>query len=156
MPITVHIGNRESKETGERFYNGVDLIPNRPLYLYGSAYPGGRMLNGGPNASNPAFIVAPGVAQGNAPRNLVRGFNAVQANIAMQRQFPIHDSLNLQFRAETFNVVNHPNFGYVDPFITDALFGQPTEMLNQSFGVTGPLHQQGGPRSIQFSLKLNF
>lgn len=156
FPVTL-FGNLFSDPiTGERYYNGVDLIPNRPLYLYGSAYPGGRMLNGGPNASNPALTAASGMTQGNAPRNLVRGFNAVQANFAIQRQFPIHDSLSLQFRGETFNVINHPNFGYVDPFITDALFGQPTEMLNQSFGATGSLYQQGGPRSIQFSLKLNF
>ncbi len=114
------------------------------------------MLNGGPSANNPAFTVPSGTTQGNAPRNAVRGLGAAQANIAMQRQFPIYDRLNLQFRAETFNIVNHPNFGYVDPFITDALFGRSIEMLNQSFGSTGALYQQGGPRSVQFALKLAF
>ncbi len=86
----------------------------------------------------------------------MRVFNAVQTNIAAQREFPIHDRLKLQFRAETFNLVNHPNFGYIDPFISDALFGQSIEMLNQSFGATGSLYQQGGPRSVQFELRLAF
>lgn len=156
FPITLFGNLFSDPVTGERSYNGVDLIPNRPLYLYGSEYPGGRMLNGGPSASNPAFSIPSGTTQGNAPRNLVRGFGAIQANIAVQREFPIHDHLNLQFRAETFNIVNHPNFGYVDPFITDALFGRSIEMLNQSFGSTGALYQQGGPRSVQFALKLTF
>lgn len=155
-PVTLFGNLFSDPVTGERSYNGVDLIPNRPLYLHGSGYPGGRMLNGGPTVADPAFRAPSGLAQGDAPRNLVRGFNAVQENIAVQREFPIHDRLKLQFRAETFNLVNHPNFGYIDPFISDALFGQSIEMLNQSFGATGSLYQQGGPRSVQFELRLAF
>jgi TonB dependent receptor len=142
--------------TGARYYNGVDLIPNRPRYLYGSEYPGGRMINGGPNAINSAFVLPDGDAPGNAPRNLVRGFNAVQINAAIRREMPIYDRLKIQLRAETFNVLNHPNFGYIDPSLSDNLFGRSTKMLNQSFGPTGSLYQQGGPRSIQFSFKAIF
>src|SRR5882757_7440459 len=67
-----------------------------------------------------------------------------------------NDRLTVQLQAETFNVLNHPNFGYIDPSLSDALFGQSTKMLNQSFGATGSLYQQGGPRSVQFSLKFLF
>ncbi|MEA2540766.1 MAG: hypothetical protein QOH35_2132, partial [Acidobacteriaceae bacterium] len=35
-------------------------------------------------------------------------------------------------------------------------FGQPTKMLDQSFGNSGALYNQGGPRAIQLSLKLVF
>jgi hypothetical protein len=142
--------------TGARYYNGVDLIPNRPSYLYGSEYPGGRMINGGPNTINSAFELPDGDTPGNAPRNLVRGFNAVQMNAAIRREMPIYDRLKVQFRAETFNILNHPNFGYIDPSLSDSLFGRSTKMLNQSFGPTGSLYQQGGPRSIQFSFKAIF
>jgi hypothetical protein len=62
----------------------------------------------------------------------------------------------MQLRLETFNLFNHPDLGYVDPHLTDELFGQSTLMLNQSFGPTGSLYQQGGPRSIQFMLRLTF
>lgn len=141
---------------GARYYNGVDLIPNRPLYLHGPEYPGGRMINGGPNAANPAFMLPDGAAPGNAPRNMVRGFNAIQANIAIRREMPIFDRLKIQLQAETFNVLNHPNFGYIDPSLSDTLFGRSTKMLNQSFGPTGSLYQQGGPRSIQLSFKMIF
>jgi hypothetical protein len=142
--------------TGSRYYSSVDLIPNRPLYLPASQYPGRRILNGGLSAANPAFRLPVGNDQGDAPRNFIRGFNAVQVNFAARREIHLHEGLNLQVRGEVFNITNHPNFGYVDSYITNALFGKATRMLNQSFGSTGALYQQGGPRSIQFELKLAF
>jgi hypothetical protein len=156
FPVTL-LGNLfTDPATGDRFYNGVDLIPNRPLYIHGSEYAGGRIINGGPNAVNPAFSLPDGIEQGNAPRNFVRGFNAVQTNVALRREMPIHDRIAVQLQAESFNVLNHPNFGYIDPSLSDVQFGQSTKMLNQSFGPAGSLYQQGGPRSVQFSLKFVF
>ena len=142
--------------TGNTYDSGVDLIPNRPYYLHGNGFPGGRIFNGGVNAVNPAFALPQGNAQGDAPRNLVRGFGASQENIGVRRVFHLHESLNLQVGAEMFNVTNHPNFGYVDPYLPDLLFGQPTKLLNQSFGTTGSIYQQGGPRSMQLSLRVVF
>jgi hypothetical protein len=86
----------------------------------------------------------------------VRGFGAWQINLAVRREFPIHDKVRLQFRAEAFNVLNHPNFGQIDPTIGDLLFGQATQMLNQSLATLGSQYQQGGPRSMQFALRLTF
>ena len=142
--------------TGNTYFSGVDLIPKRPLYLQGQSYPGGRIFNGGPSALDPAFRLPQGNEQGNAPRNLLRGFPASQENVAVRRSFHVHDSTNLQIGVEMFNVGNHPNFGYIDPHLPDLLFGQSTKLLNQSFGTTGSLYQQGGPRSMQISLKLVF
>lgn len=141
---------------GNTYYSGVNLIPNRPLYLNSSAYPGHRMFNGGPDAANPAFSLPDGASQGNAPRNFLRGFPAVEVNAALRQDFHLYERLNLQFKAETFNLLNHPSFGYIDPYLTDLLFGQATKMLNQSFGASGSLYEQGGPRSIQLSLKFIF
>lgn len=142
--------------TGNRYYSGVDLIPGRPLYLYGPQFPGGRMINGGPNASSPAFTLPSSSDAGNAPRNLLRGFGASQINLAVRREFPLRAGANLQFRVDAFNVLNHPQFGYTDPVLTDALFGQATLMLNQSFGSTGSLYEPGEPRSLQLALRLHF
>jgi Carboxypeptidase regulatory-like domain/TonB-dependent Receptor Plug Domain len=156
FPVTL-LGNLFSDPlTGSKYYSSVNLIPDRPMYLYGSEFPGGRMLNGGPNAVNPAFSLPDATDYGNAPRNSLRGFDAVQMNVAARREIHLYDRLNMQFRAETFNILNHPNFGYIDPALTDALFGQSTKILNQSFGATGSLYQQGGPRSLQFELRLTF
>jgi hypothetical protein len=93
---------------------------------------------------------------GNAPRNFVRGFGLDQLNLAVRREFALPATLHLQFRAETFNLLNHPNFGFINPTLTNAQFGQATKMLNQSLGTLGAQYQEGGPRSMQFALKLIF
>jgi hypothetical protein len=127
------------------------LLRLQKIYLHGSQYPGGRALN-------PAAFELPtdpnGV--GAAPRNFVRGFGATQVNLAARREFKIVDHTRLQFRAEAFNILNHPNFGYVDPYLTSATFGVATRMLNQSLETVASQYQQGGPRSMQFALKILF
>jgi len=73
------------------------------------------------------------------------------------RQFPLwSENRRLEFRAETFNLFNRPNFGYVDPSYTSATFGQATKMLNASLATVASQYQQGGARSMQFALKLVF
>ncbi|MGD0894187.1 MAG: TonB-dependent receptor [Terracidiphilus sp.] len=156
FPVTP-LGNLFSDPaTGNRYFSGVDRIPNRPLYLYGSQYPGGRTLNGGPYAPNPAFVLPDIGSAGNAPRNMLRGFGDNQINIAVRREIPLAYGFAVQLRAEAYNLFNHPNFGYIDPSLTDALFGQSTLMLNQSFGPSGSLYEPGSPRSLQVSFRLHF
>ncbi len=147
-----------------------DLVPGQPLYLYGSKYPGGKALN--PAAfTDPPFdptTMVP-LRQGSVPRNFLRGFGAVQWDFAVHREFPIHESLKLDFRAEMFNLLNHPNFAspsgaFLSPqFGGPAGFGLSTQLLNQGLGGgTGgngglsSLYQVGGPRSAQFALKFEF
>ncbi len=133
-----------------------DIVPNQPFYLYGSGYPGGKALN-------PAAFTAPptGMA-GDFPRNSLRGFGATQVDLAVRRQFNIHENWNLQFRAELFNVFNHPNFATVDGNIFSPTFGLATQTLATSLAGSGnggglsSLYNLGGPRSIQLALKLNF
>ena len=129
---------------------GLDQIPNQPAYVYGAQYPGGRAINPA------AFALPPDGQYGNAGRNRLVGFGAWQMDFAVRREFPIHERLRVQFRAEAFNVFNHPNFGYVDRFFADPTFGQATATLSQSLGGLSPLFQMGGPRSMQFALKMNF
>ena len=142
--------------TGRPYYSGVDLIPGRPLYLRGPQYPGRQIFNGGANATNPAFSLPGLTEQGDAPRNLVRGFGEVQGNLAVRQNYHLRDEWNMQLKVETFNVFNHPNFGYIDPSFSDLYFGQATKMLNQSFGAAGSHYNEGGPRGIQLSLRLTF
>ncbi len=154
-----------------------DLVPGVPLYLYGPQYPGGKAFNNtlatgacpdgsdriGPFCSPPSDVNGNAVRQGNLGRNALRAFGATQWDFAVHRDFPIHESLKLQFRAEMFNVLNHPNFGPPDGNLSDSQFGLSTQMLGQSLGGQNsnnggftPLYQIGGPRSIQLALKLIF
>ncbi len=150
FPITLEGNLLTDPGTGSQYYSGLNLVPGVSIYLYGSGYPGGRSLNSG------AFSLPSGTNVGNAPRNFVRGFGESQINFAMRREFVLHDQVALQFRAEAFNLLNHPNFGVVDYIYTDATFGQALQMLNQSLSTVASQYQQGGPRSMQFALKLVF
>ncbi|MDR3742154.1 MAG: TonB-dependent receptor [Terracidiphilus sp.] len=142
--------------TGERYYSAVNRISERPLYRYGAQYPGGRAFNGGPDASDSAFALPPVSDPGNAPRNMVRDFSYSQINAALAKDFHFTRRINLHLRAEAFNLFNHQGFGFIDPVLGNQLFGQATLLLNQSLGTDGPLFQPGGPRSIQFSTKIQF
>jgi hypothetical protein len=162
-----------------------DVVAGLPLYLYGPQYPGGKVINntlgavagGCPDGSQSAGPFCPPpldpitglpTRQGNLPRNALRGFGAAQWDFAVHREFRLYESLKLEFRAELFNVLNHPNFGppvgdLQTPFAINPQFGQSTQMLGRSLaggqlgnGAFDPLYQLGGPRSIQLGLKLVF
>jgi len=149
-----------------------DVVPGIPLYLYGPQYPGGKILNNTPNAGGPGcvgpFCPPPTdvngnpLRQGNLGRNALRGFPAAQWDFAIHREFPLHESVKLQFRAEMFNVLNHPNFAPPVADLSQPNFGLATQTLNQYLGGNlgaggfNSLYQIGGPRSVQFALKLMF
>jgi hypothetical protein len=149
FPVSLQ-GNTISLPNGQYGYSGLNLVPNVPAYLQVPGIAGNRLIN-------PAAFALPATNQrGNAPSNFVRGFGESQIDLAVHRTVPIVERLNLQFRAEAFNVLNHPNFGYIVPTYGNVQFGQATQMLNQSLGGLSALYQQGGSRSMQFALKLVF
>jgi hypothetical protein len=160
FPISLFGPQFTDPATGNNENAGIDLVPGVPIYLYGSQYPGGRAININAFASPPGcpgfFCTGPPTAFGNAPRNFLRGFGAWQMDLAVRREFPIYEGLKLQFRADAFNIFNHPNFGTIDSGLFDPMFGQATATLAQSLGVLSPIYQNGGPRSMQFALKLMF
>jgi hypothetical protein len=140
--------------SGELNYNGKNP------YVYKTGTPGGRQID--PTIFS---VTTSTYGIGNAPRNFLRGFGEIQASTAVQRDFPIYDRLQLQFRAEAFNVANHPNFGTISTTCgtstagatcNSPIMGQATNTLSASLGGLSSLYQQGGPRSLQFMLKLQF
>jgi len=143
-------------EAGTEIYPRPNVVPGQPLELFSSQYPGGKIFN------KAAFTPAPTGEQGDFGRNVLRGFGATQADVAFQRQFSFTEQLNLRFRAEFFNIFNHPNFGPPNNSLPSPLFGHSTQTLASSLGSGGanggfnPLYQIGGPRSIQLALKLAF
>jgi hypothetical protein len=144
------------------FAGGIDLYPRPnlnpgvPLVLHGSKYPGGKIFN------SAAFSEPTPGTQGNFGRNVLRGFGATQADVALQRQFHLTEKIGLRFRSEFFNIFNHPNFGNPNNDLTSPLFGHSTQTLASSLGSGGanggfsPIYQIGGPRSIQLAVKLQF
>ena len=80
------------------------------------------MLNGGPKVADGAFRLPVGSLQGNASRNIARGFEAQQVSLSLRRDIHLYKSLGLQVRGDVFNVSNSPDFGYVVANLGDQLF----------------------------------
>lgn len=133
-----------------------DVNPGVPLELFGPQYPGGKIFN------RAAFSATSNGQQGNLGRNVLRGFGASQADIALQREFRPTEHVTVRLRVECFNVFNQANFGSPDNDLTTTTFGYATRTLANSLGAGGanggfsPLYQIGGPRSIQLAARLQF
>jgi hypothetical protein len=82
-------------------------------------------------------------AYGNAGRNILRGDGLKNLDFGLFRHFPISERVGLQFRAETFNIANHTNFGLPVNDASSSSFGQVTLTSTSS-------------RDVQFGLKLLF
>jgi hypothetical protein len=129
-------------------------VPNTPMYLYGSQYLGGRIINY--NAFTPTN--GGGNVDGDAGRNSARGFDSVQEDLTLRRDFPFTERVGLQFRVEAYNIFNHPIYGDIYNQLADgaALFGQTYDTESTQLGGLSSLYQVGGPRSMQVALKLHF
>jgi hypothetical protein len=118
------------------------------VYLGSAAYGGNACASVTPCKSylNPnAFAVNPAGTFGDTQKGQFSGPQYSDWDVSLIRYFPLHEQLNLQFRAEYFDVLNHTNFS--DPTTTY------TSGSSSSFGrITGA----NDPRIAQLSLKLQF
>ncbi|HJX91955.1 MAG TPA: TonB-dependent receptor, partial [Pyrinomonadaceae bacterium] len=133
-----------------------NLVPGVPIYLDDQTVAGGRRIN------RNAFVAPLPNQQGTLGRNSLRGFPVSQLDFSLRRQVQVSERYRLQFRADFFNVFNHPIFADPNRQLEDPTFGQSLQMLGRSLGSGGieggfsPLYQVGGPRSIQLGVKLQF
>jgi len=129
----------------------ADRVVGQPVWLPNPQMPGGRSLNPA------AFAVPAAGQQGSEGRNDIVGFGLVQVDLSLARQFFLTERIHLQFRTDAFNLLNHPNFTNPLALIgSDPRYLESQSMLNQGLGGLNPLFQEGGPRSLQLSLKLSF
>ncbi len=146
------------------FYTGA------PLFTGNSSWPNGNF--------NPAAFDAqfnngkwgdPSTL-GDVGRNSMRGPGFVQWDFSLMKNFAITEGSHLQFRADFFNILNHPNFANPDGGICTAVtYGNGTTVpasctVNTHFGtstqtvsdVAGGAVGNGTARQAQFSLKFIF
>jgi hypothetical protein len=106
---------------------------------------------GNPHISNPsamewfntaAFAVAPYGTFGNAGRNILDGPGLATVNFSIVKNTRVTERLNVQFRAEFFNLLNRTNFNLPDNFVGSPTFGQITSAQD--------------PRRTQLALKFLF
>ncbi len=128
-----------------------DRVSGQPLWISDSSAGGGKRLN------PEAFSIPSSGQQGTEPRNDIPGFGLTQVDVSLVRKIAIRDRVNVQFRTDALNVLNHPNFQNPHAYVgVGNTYLQSTSMLNKGLGGLNPLFQQGGPRSLQLSLRVSF
>jgi hypothetical protein len=90
-----------------------------------------------------AFTVPAPFTYGNSARNLLFGPGYFNWDAAVFKQFRLADDIRLDFRAEVFNILNHPNFGL------------PASNISVPATV-GRITSASDARNVQFALKLIF
>jgi Carboxypeptidase regulatory-like domain/TonB dependent receptor len=91
-----------------------------------------------------AFAPQPANQIGNVGRNTMFGPPLRNLDFSLLKDFAPVERIKLQFRAEIFNILNHPNFGVPGNSLGNATFGVISDTANAL------------PRNIQFALKLIF
>ena len=134
----------------------VALLPefnnsNTGRSILGFGYNDRPNLLGDPKLSDPspdlwfnkaAFVLPTFGSFGNAGRNILEGPGYQNINLSLLKNMVLTEGWDLQFRVETFNLFNHPNFDLPDNF-----WGSPT---------FGQILSAQSPRHIQFGIKVLF
>lgn len=95
-------------------------------------------------AFNPAAFANPAAGKfGNSTRNILRNPGAQQWDIALFKNFVLGGRHRLQFRAEAFNFINHPNLSGPNGDITSPNFGRI-------------ITKDGSRRDVQLALRYTF
>jgi hypothetical protein len=119
-----------------------NLVPGVPIYAVN------QTIN---NWFNPAAFAAPAKGTwGNLGRYIGRGPGYYEIDTALQKRFPIGEKFGLNFRAEAFNLFNHPIYANPSGNLSSSAFGTISSILNT--GAVGT----GTPRRVEFAMRLDF
>ncbi len=114
-------------------------------------------------AQGSSIMIPPPLGQfGNMGRNEFQDSGFKNFDFSVAKNFHFGERFHLQFRAEFFNILNHPNFanpyggqngfGLNDPSVRPFGCGCATPDI----AAANPAVGSGGPRSIQLGAKFNF
>jgi hypothetical protein len=92
---------------------------------------------------------------GTCGRNSLRGPGFKQWDANLIKMTKLTERMNLQFRWEVFNVINHPNFGPLPSVTSPVGSGDFATIISTPDGLN-PGVAQGSPRAMQFGVKLLF
>ncbi len=132
-----------------RVFTGTGSNAGRPNVVAGcDLYSGFQRLSAWFNTG--CFALQPLGTYGNAGRDTIIGPNLWDLDNSLTKDFKPSERVTIQFRAEAFNIMNHPSF---------QLLGTNTQIfagagLNASAGKIQATNSQ--PRQVQLALKLLF
>jgi hypothetical protein len=118
--------NQRAERTGAHPYSGTGFHQNANSWL-----------------NKAAFAAPAAYTFGNESKNDLVGPAFKNVDLNASKNFPLFEDVNLQFRAELFNIFNHTNYGIPDHSVQDAAFGKI-------------LTAAAAGREVQFAFKIIF
>jgi Carboxypeptidase regulatory-like domain len=147
LPTTITLSRSASAlPDGINSSQRPDVVPGQPLY------PANQTAT---LWLNPYAFTTPANGKwGNAGRNILRVPGIWQADVSLEKRFPVTERIAVSFRADVFNVFNKSQLGKPNAKWTDPAQGT-------TYGqITGPYTTSaigtGTPRQMQFMLRLAF
>ena len=139
FPVTIRQSSNPNSSVVGNAVQRPNLVPGVPLGTSGSLY---KRLSGYINPA--AFTNSAALTFGDAPRTLpLRGPAFENWDIALFKNVQVRDRVNVQFRAETFNTFNTPEFNGPNTSFGSSSFGQITSDANF-------------PRYLQLGLRVSY
>lgn len=145
-----------------RHYTASSRLDPAGLGTFGPTYSGSRPdivgdpQQGAPNSVNKWFnttafsqVPAGQIRPGNEPRGTIVGPSYARWDSSLFKNTKLSERVNLQFRAEAFNVLNHTNFGIGSP-------GSAFQSLRLGSSLFGKIANAYEARQLQLALKLLF
>jgi hypothetical protein len=147
-PFTVQVSG-DFSQADEQNVLGSGLPTDRPNLTGSAFYPSNQTPNQWVLRS--AFTAPSPYTFGNAGRNILTGPGLISWNFALTRKFQFKEARALEFRAEVYNLLNHPNFDIPVRDLASPNFGQILNTLPPTSGPTAG--GAGDPRQVQFGLR---
>jgi hypothetical protein len=138
MPVTIGGNNSFLNAAGSS--QVADVVPGVNPRLNAN-------VSGGRQYINPAAFIDPSKvttipSYGDAGRNSVRGPGIFDLDVSVKRTFPIHDTIAIDFGAESFDVTNTPQFA--------------NPAVNASAGGFGVITSSNVNRTLRLSGRISF
>lgn len=150
-----------------------DLVPGVPLTLPGGGHNGIPLINAAAFQAPPVDANGHFTRYGNEGNGLIRALPSWQIDLALMKDTRLTERFTLEFGAQAFNVLNHPQLGdpsqlqlNYDPTASSTGFLTPrgefgiintiVNFNNNNDNDASPNTGTGLPRQLQFMLRLKF
>jgi len=125
-----------------------DVVPGQPFILPNWTPSTGYL--------NPNAFATPAGNFGDLGRDQIYGPGFRNLDFSISKLFKLKETAALQFRAEFFNIFNHPNFSLPNGFISPGSAPAGTISSTPDVAQGNPGLGGGGPRVLQFALRVQF
>ena len=147
-PMTVNSGVDNSRTGINR--DRADLVAGQSLDRPAGADPTLQWFNTAAFARNAVGTF------GNVGKGTLRGPGMFSWDMGLFKKIPLKgERVGMQFRAEFFNIFNHPMLNNPATTLTSGTYGRITQTLANAGATQGDI-TSGGPRIIQLALKMTF